>query len=664
MILDALILQDFGVYGGQQEFVLTPEHEGRPIILVGGLNGGGKTTFLDAVQLAFYGPKARLSNRGRLSYKAYLEAAIHRGADPGEGSAITIHFRRTVDGRMHTYRLRRSWRIGRKGLEERVDVLSDGEPDPILSEHWEEYIEGYIPSGISHLFFFDAEQIKDLAEGEHAAELLGTAIHSLLGLDLVDRLETDLLALERRKKAAAKPAAESAKLEEHQQETDRLDSLVARGKQELSRHQGELDQLDKTVRDVETRFKKEGGELYLKRAEVEEAHRNLAALLAEEERQLRELAAGAAPMLLIQPLLEETETQARKEVEIHRARLVSETLESRDEEILRQLKESKIPATHLKTLMQLLDSDRQQRHHQTEAPILLGADDHLAQELRHLRTVVLPDAALKIQKHLQEVTRLRERLNRSETLLARVPEADAIAQIQRELETARQKRREKEAHLKAEEEKLNVLARQLAEAEKQRERALAHNADAENEQEHVQRLLKHSAKVRKTMAAFRVRIIQKHTERIAGLMLDSFSQLLRKRSLVSGLQIDPETFRIDLTGGDGKPLPFDRLSAGERQLLATSLLWGLARASGRPLPTIIDTPLGRLDSTHRRHLIDRYFPVASHQVILLSTDEEIDEESLKRLQRHVGRSYALEFDETLRQTRVQPGYFWNHEATC
>jgi len=129
------------------------------------------------------------------------------------------------------------------------------------------------------------------------------------------------------------------------------------------------------------------------------------------------------------------------------------------------------------------------------------------------------------------------------------------------------------------------------------------------------------------------------------------------------LKIDPATFRLELTGGDGKPLPFDRLSAGERQLLATSLLWGLAKASGRPLPTIIDTPLGRLDSSHRRHLLDRYFPVASHQVILLSTDEEVDEASLARLKPHIGRSYSLIFDEQNQSTNIKPGYFWNHETT-
>ena len=74
MILDTIILENFGAYGGRQEAVLTPE-DGKPVILFGGMNGGGKTTLLDAIQLAFYGPKARLSNRGR-GYRDYLRDSI------------------------------------------------------------------------------------------------------------------------------------------------------------------------------------------------------------------------------------------------------------------------------------------------------------------------------------------------------------------------------------------------------------------------------------------------------------------------------------------------------------------------------------------------------------------------------------------------------------
>ncbi|MFE8730574.1 DNA sulfur modification protein DndD, partial [Aeromonas hydrophila] len=80
---------------------------------------------------------------------------------------------------------------------------------------------------------------------------------------------------------------------------------------------------------------------------------------------------------------------------------------------------------------------------------------------------------------------------------------------------------------------------------------------------------------------------------------------------------------LTLYAQDNKPISPARLSAGERQLLAIAVLWGLADESGKELPTIIDTPMGRLDGQHRSHLIKHYFPQAAPQVILLSTDEEI-----------------------------------------
>jgi len=108
----------------------------------------------------------------------------------------------------------------------------------------------------------------------------------------------------------------------------------------------------------------------------------------------------------------------------------------------------------------------------------------------------------------------------------------------------------------------------------------------------------------------------------------------------------------------GETIPTNRLSAGERQLFAISTLWGLARVSGRPLPNIIDTPLGRLDSKHRSNLVDNYFPHASHQVIILSTDEEINQSYLDRIKKHIGRSYKLLYCDKSASTEIRDGYFF------
>jgi DNA sulfur modification protein DndD len=664
VILDSVTLENYGIYGGRQKIELTPLDDTRPIILFGGLNGGGKTTLLDAIQLAFYGPKARCAARGKLTYKEFLRAAIHRGADPAEGAMLEIEFRRAIDGQMHHYRLQRAWRLGAKGVEETVEVTADGELDPLLSKHWEEYIENYIPSGIAHLFFFDAEQIKELAEGEQAAELLGTAIHSLLGLDLVDRLETNLVALERRKKLDAKSGDAARRAKEMQDEVERLHQTSETGALEKAALQTATDLLAKALARCRDKFRLEGGELYLRHDYLEAEKLRLAKALQAEEVALRELASGAAPLLLVLPLLTATETQSRRELESRKAEVLMAVLAERDESVLGAVRRQGVPADYLAGLESLLREDRANRQSLLQEPAFLNADDHLATDLRHLQATLLPECAARIRSRLAAVADLREQLARIETELARVPNVDAIARLQRELQSLEVQHAQRQAEVAAHEAKLEVVFRQLETAKVALRRELGEDVDDRIDLETEGRVVKHSAKVRTTLGRFREAIIRKHADRIGRLMLEAFTQLLRKTSLVTALTIDPLTFQIELRGGDGEPLPFDRLSAGERQLLATSLLWGLARASGRPLPTIIDTPLGRLDSSHRRHLLERYFPVASHQVILLSTDEEIDENSLESLEPYISRRYHLQFDESLRSSKVTNGYFWNHEATC
>jgi DNA sulfur modification protein DndD len=655
MILESIILEDFGVYGGRQEANLIPE-KGKPIILFGGMNGGGKTTLLDAVQLAFYGSKARLSNRGRLPFKDYLRESIHRGADPGEGTGITLRFRRTIEGESRVFELQRYWREGVKGIEETLRVLLDGQLDDFFTEQWDETIEDYLPVRLAHLFFFDGEQIKELAEGGHAAGILGTAIHSLLGLDLVDRLESDLKVFERRKRAEGLDQEALAKLKQAEDELRQIDMEQEKAAMEEGALVNEAGRLAKELLAKEERFRAEGGELYLRRKVLDGELAVLKTKKTDEEAKFRDLVAGPLPLLMVENLLRAVEQQARREIEVKHARLLRDALETRDGELLAALREQ-IEEKPLSRITEILERDRQGRIGLAQESLILDADDGLAASVAHLRAVVLPAAGEQTRGFVATLSFLDEKIARLEAEIDRIPTAERIALIQEELDAAREAHEAKLSELEAVKLRKQALEKQRQAALTRLEKLGEHETEVRVAEDDRQRMLKHSQRVRETLKKFRTRVVRHHTASIEALMLESFRKLLRKSELVTGLTINPKTFEPTLTGRDGKALPFDRLSAGERQLLATSLLWGLARASGRPMPTIIDTPLGRLDSSHRRHLIERYFPCASHQILLLSTDEEIVGPYFQALKPFITRTYLLEHNESLGLTEIKSGYF-------
>jgi DNA sulfur modification protein DndD len=656
VILDQLVLENIGVFAGRNEIDLAPPGEDRPVILFGGLNGAGKTTILESIHLALYGSLTEGSSRrvGK-SYESYLRSLIHEPRLGDTVASVELAFHAFSEGKSHDYRVRRAWRDSPSGVKEQMQVEIDGVADQARAETWADYVEGFLPRGIAGLFFFDGEQIESLANLERSRQVLSSALSSLLGLDLVDRLTTDLAVIRRRNRSNEVPAELRKREEEAQAAWDaaRLEETEATEAVAVARN-AEARAAKQLAISAE-QYRAKGGDLFERRQTHDSRVKKLREERDARDDELREVAAEAAPFLQVASAVRQLAMQTRKESEGARQQVVLDVLGTRDRNLLDHLREVGVEAAVLKAANKFLDADRHQRQDAATTEPITGlagssAVDYLADQL-------LPDAERRLQALLTRRAETVAELEAAERLLQSIPDEDALAQVREAYDQAQEDIRQARAGVVRADERCRTLREQAERAKASYQKARERAVHADLAIDDSRRLTSHADRAQTTLSVLKTAITERHVSRIAEYVLESLRTLMRKENLITEISINPATYAIGLRGAAGLPLGTDQLSVGERQMLAVALLWGLARAARQPLPVVIDTPLGRLDSSHRGNLIERYFPYVSHQVILLSTDTEITNEARKQLSPYIGRSYRLEFDRAAAATTVHPGYF-------
>lgn len=656
MILNQLVLHNIGTFAGRHVIDLTPPSPNKPIVLVGGLNGAGKTTILESIQLALYGALSRNSNRRTGSYENYLRGLMHRGVPASEGAAIELTFTAYEEGVDHEYCIRRNWKSSGSSIRETLFVSVDDRHNQSLTSTWNEHVETFLPRGIAGLFFFDGEQIEALADLDRSRQVLGSALAALLGLDLVDRLATDLTVLKRRHRGKQLPDSLQQSIEKKKQSLTAHRQAEEAGFEAEAARMTDLERARKVFDEATEAYRAAGGELVEQRENVEEKTERLRAELARCEDEIRHELGETTPFLQVTGLLEQLGAQVQAETLAKQDSLLADAFMTRDSLLLQTLRDAQVAASTVTVINQFLESDRDARQASAVVEEIIGFLDNT--QLQPLLAATLPEARKRLQTAVERRAGLKSEIEQAERVLAAIPDSEAIAPLHQAREEARDAMLRAEARHNVATETVAAARAERAKANTAYEAALDKAAQSNLAADDDRRLVEHVDKVRTTIENLRVEATRRHLERISQLVLEALTMLLRKQQLVRDVHIDPETHVVALTGVDGKDLPAKDLSAGERQLLAVALLWGLARAAGQPLPVVIDTPLGRLDGSHREHLLDRYFPHASHQVVLLSTDTEIDEEAYGRVAPRVGRSYHLEFDPATNATHVVDGYFW------
>ena len=668
MILSKLILTNFGVFRGRQIISLTPRPS-RPIILFGGMNGAGKSTLLEAIRVCLYGPGSLASPTSKEAYLSYLDSRIHSNPTllvQPTFAGVALEFQYADTDAVHTYIVTRSWeRRGAHRLIEQLDVSRNGKPlDELAAEHWQDFVRDLVPPGVSQLFFFDGEKIQHLAEDTSDQQTLADSIKSLLGLDVLERLQTDLGIYLTRLPKPSQDGRQNQEIEELQHEINRLrqtleDRRVARQQQE-----SRLTELRSAIARVEGKIASEGGAFGRNRERLLERRASLQSHISQQEDSLRQLCGGLLPFALIPKLCQQLKDQLL--LEEHAAHLVAgrSLLQAAKEEILQRVD---VPEWWVTLPEVPEDLKAKIRQHITKAIMEpVGVEQAAQLEVVHQLSPSLQRQLLSwIDQATQDVTKMARSSGRDlETLyrdlhgieeaLRKIPADEALKPLIEELHGLHQALGEtgKQALLLDEEIKRAEL--KLAEVERRYNQAAEALAGQATQSSRVQLV----ARVRGALEEYKAALIDRKVKELQEAVSASFNTLCRKKDALRKITINSKDFSVTLYDKQQRSVPKAQLSAGEKQVYAISMLWALAKTSGRPLPLIIDTPLARLDSEHRRLLVQQYFPRASHQVVILSTDTEVDQSYFRELRGAISSTYQLEFDPEERATRIWPGYFW------
>ena len=353
------------------------------------------------------------------------------------------------------------------------------------------------------------------------------------------------------------------------------------------------------------------------------------------------------PLAWLGAFWESYKVQWKHDQQIRNAKLLTTEFEKRDQRLLKAVA---IRGKSLAALEQALADDLSQfsSSYQLMPVLVAGGDPHelqasLSDAIGLVRTQAAAhvNAGLSLAKAEQTVGQIPAEEQLISVFSSLQHHANAVASAEAQLHVVAHELAEVRSNIAHVEIRLNSAKQRLRSEFKAG--ALEHHG------------LAAAARTKKVLSIFRERLLANKAQWLSEMITAEFRELLHKKKMISHVKVDPDTYAVSIVNSSGTILPIERLSAGERQILAISVLSALIRERKGHFPVVVDTPLARLDQKHRETLINNFFAKVSHQVLVLSTDEEVHGHAYNALLPFISVAHRLNYDEYQHRTIVTTG---------
>lgn len=717
MIINNITLKNFRSYEDETTFSFTPNGD-KNIVLIGGENGAGKSTLFEAIKLCIYGPTTYGYLGHNYNYQTKIKNNINDNAFKNEDieSFIGLSLSFKEGTQIKNYYLKRSWKYTKHKLHEEFKVFLDNKE---LSDddklYFDKYLKSVLPPSLFDFFFFDGEELSDFFVGKSSSSNLKEAVLELFNYDTFDILKKQLLSYQRNQSKSSK------KIDEARDKFDLLSSEVNELKTEIEKlneiilnNETLLDDLYIKKQHAEDEFRNSGGVFEEERNLLNTEINKLEAERSEINQSIKEFCNDSLPFLLIPKLLKKTRKQIEQEDSLHSFNSISEKLSG---DIIKATLTKHLPISNdninfdeiaLTLLDEMFETDKVSK---IDNILELSIEDKnninfvintVLSKHSNLKSNILFKFA-RLKEISSKMKILRDRLNStiSGDLLNSYLESSSILNNQI-TETE------------------NIIAASratLEEKQTQLSQRDYHITRARNEYTSLlqnSNVLEISSSIIEYLDNLLKNITRDKIDAIESEFISIFSNIIRKENYVNSIVID-NSFNSTLyinkdydtnevlniltnLGFEGtikkygpkfmedlfdnfnvsndkdlkkklEEIPLAQFisistkvnindfSKGEKQIYILCLIWAIIKSSGVEIPFIIDTPYARIDETHRNALTTTYLPNISKQVIILSTNKEIDSELYKVVKPYVCNEYLLLYNTNLRKTEVKDGYF-------
>lgn len=634
----------------------------QPIILIGGMNGGGKTTLFEAICGALYGLK--------IKNKAHFQELLNNGAIGKVEPTIVLEltFEGIVLGRMQEYLLRRTYKLNPADKPvENVLLNMDGTPfsygtatppqqRAINEQQVNKIIKANLPQELSKYFLFDAMQSSELLKENVFAQIIKDNIQNVMGFNKY--LQMKNAAEHQQQEWAARRLEAQKEAEEYNGLCEQRNQLV-----ELQEENAKLqDDKYKYLTSIQTEYDaakegaKESAETERKIQELEASVKDTQELSKRYNAQLKHVVETLEINVffpkLAQGITNEVNDIIRQKEALKQERegvLSVEQMREVTTKILGYLKSKYLCPESVEDddVVAYLKSQQESLHRKDNYAFMDESELEALKNLLNANAVnefiTLNDSRHDLEKRLEnydnqlrQISLLRRSMVNGNTEIIK-----AYEEASRELESLKKEADNRKVSIKKLEQKIHQFDVQIQQ-------------EPDVKYDMLVKLKPFFEDVADTLLRRKKEKIEEDMKEQLNKLLISYKGCIAKVELSDRM----ENFTIRLYHKAGNEISLNQLNAASKQIFIQVLLKVLRNLGDYNPPVMIDTVMGVLDEESRDVLMEEYFPGLAEQTILLCTTSEIrkDKDYLK-LEPFLSRSYTLVRDVERQSTHIEEGYF-------